>query len=656
MRIGVFVCHCGSNIGGTVDCPKVAELAGALPDVVHSSDTMYACSEPGQEGVARAIKEYGLDGVVVASCSPRMHEPTFRRTVEDAGLNRYMFEMANIREHVSWVGRDKELNTGKAFELVSMAVAKLRRDKPLYSNKFDVTRRLLVVGGGVAGIQAAVDAADAGVEVLLVERETSIGGKMAKLDKTFPTVDCSSCILGPKMVEVARHPNITLYTHSEVEDVSGYVGNFEVKIRRKAVYVDWTKCTGCGLCMEKCPGKKSPDPFNEHLAPTTAINISFPQAIPKKAAINPDACIRLTKGKCGVCAKVCPMGCIDFEQKDEIIEEKVGAVIAATGYDVFDHSAYKQYGAGKLPDVITSLQYERLLSAAGPTAGHIRRPSDGKEPKRVVFIQCVGSRDRSMGRPYCSAFCCMYTAKQAILTKDHLPDSQSYVFYMDIRSPGKGYDEFTRRAQEVYGTQYIRGRVSCIYQRGDALVVQGADTLAGSRVEMEADLVVLAVGAEPARDAEKLAAKLRVSTDANGFFMESHPKLRPVETNTAGVFLAGACQGPRDIPTSVSMGSAAAVKALVLLSHEQLENDPQISRVNTARCVGCGKCATTCPFGAVQLVEDRWGAQKAEVLPTVCQGCGVCVVTCPQGAVQLNHFTDNQILAEVNALCPPSML
>ncbi len=655
MRIGVFVCHCGSNIGGTVDCAQVAKAAGELSDVVCSTDTMYACSEPGQDAIVQAIGEHGLDGVVVASCSPRMHEPTFRRAVERAGLNRYMFEMANIREHVSWVGKNKELNTGKATELVRMAVAKLRNNTPLFSSKFNVTRRLLVIGGGVSGIQAALEAADSGLEVMLVERETSIGGKMAKLDKTFPTVDCSSCILGPKMVEVAQHPNITLYTASEVESVSGYVGNFDVSIRRRATFVDWTKCTGCGLCMEKCPSKKNPDPFNEFIAPTTAINIPFPQAIPKKAAINPDACLRLSKGKCGVCAKVCPMGCIDFEQKERIVEEKIGAIIVATGYDLFDHSVYKQYGAGKLPDVITSLQYERLLNASGPTSGHVKRPSDGKEPERVVFIQCVGSRDRSVGRPYCSGFCCMYTAKQAILTKDHLPDSQSYVFYMDIRSPGKGYDEFTRRAQEVYGVQYIRGRVSRIYQRGDVLVVQGADTLAGTQVKVEADLVVLAVGAEHAKGARELAAKLRISSDVNGFMMESHPKLRPVETNTAGVFLAGCCQGPKDIPASVSMGSAAAAKVMVLFSKQELESDPQVSLVNMARCVGCFKCVGVCPFGAIRKTEDRWGNPKAEVLPTVCQGCGLCTATCPHGAVQLNHFTDDQILAEVNAICPQLM-
>ena len=507
-----------------------------------------------------------------------------------------------------------------------------------------------VIGGGVAGIQAALDCADGGREVVLVERTSSIGGKMSKLDKTFPTVDCSSCILGPKMVDVAKHPNITLHAYSEVDSIGGYVGNFQVQVKKKATYVDWELCTGCGACTEKCPSKKNPDRFNEKIGPTTSINIPFPQAIPKKAVIDPTTCRQFVKGKCGVCAKVCPTGAIKYDMADEIVSEDVGAIIAATGYDLFDISKCNEYGGGRYPDVITGLQYERLLSASGPTGGHIKRPSDGKEPKNIVFIQCVGSRDKSLDRPYCSGFCCMYTAKQAILTKDHIPDSQSYVFYMDIRSPGKMYDEFTRRAMEEYGARYIRGRVAMVYPKGDKMIVRGADTLAGTQVEIEADLVVLAAGAEAAKGAPQLAEKLRISYDKYGFFMESHPKLKPVETNTAGVYLAGSCQGPKDIPQSVGQGSAAAAKVLALFSKDMLESDPQISRVDIKRCVGCGKCIITCPFKAIKEVEFR-GQKKAEVIETVCQGCGLCTSTCPQGAIQLSHFTDNQILAEVNALC-----
>ncbi|MDL2285547.1 CoB--CoM heterodisulfide reductase iron-sulfur subunit A family protein [Desulfovibrio sp. OttesenSCG-928-F07] len=649
MRIGVFICHCGSNIAATVDVKKVAEAAAGMTDVVYATDSMYTCSEPGQQAIEAAIKEYSLTGVVVASCTPRMHEATFRRTVERAGLNRYMFEMANIREHVSWIGRDKELNTVKSTDLVRMAVEKLRLNKVLIPKSIPATRKVLVIGGGVAGIQAALDCADAGMDVVMVEREPSIGGKMSKLDKTFPTIDCSSCILGPRMVDVAQHDKIELHAYSEIESVSGYVGNFEVTIRQKATYVDWEKCTGCGLCTEKCPSKKNFDRFNEGLGATTSINIPFPQAIPKKATITASTCRQLLTGKCGVCAKVCPTGAINYEQTDTLVTVKVGAIIAATGYDLMDWSVYGEYGAGRYPDVITSLQYERMLSASGPYGGHVKRPSNGEEPKSIVFIQCVGSRDPSIGRPYCSGFCCMYTAKQAIMTKDHIPDSQSYVFYMDIRSPGKGYDEFTRRAQEEYGAEYIRGRVSQIYPKNGKMVVKGADTLLGEQVEVEADLVVLAVGGEASQNAPGLAEKLRISYDSYGFFMEGHVKLKPVETNTAGVYLAGSCQGLKDIPSSVAQGSAAAAKALGLLSKNMLESDPQTAAVDIKRCIGCGKCISVCPFKAIREMDFR-GQVKAEVIEAVCQGCGVCNATCPQGAIQLSHFTDNQVLAEVESL------
>lgn len=653
MRVGVFICHCGNNIAGTVDVKRVAEETRKLPDVVYATTYMYTCSEPGQDEIKRAIKEQNLNRVVVAACSPRMHELTFRRTVEKAGLNRYFFEMANIREHISWVGEDRDANTNKAVEVVRMAVAKVAQNKPLFSSSFKINKRVLVIGGGVAGMQAALDCADGGLDVILVEKTPTIGGMMARLDKTFPTIDCSICILGPKMVDVAQHDKIKLYAHSEIEEIKGYVGNFTVKIRRKSTYVDWTKCTGCGACIEKCPTKNAYDHFNVGVAPTRAINIPFPQAIPKKATIDPNYCRQILKGKCGVCKNICPTGAVDFEMQDEVVTEEVGAIVAATGYGLMDPEKLPEYGGGRYPDVITGIQYERFLNASGPTSGHILRPSDKAEPKTIVFVSCAGSRDKSVGIPYCSNFCCMYIAKQAILTKDHIPDSQSYVFYMDIRSPGKGYDEFTRRAQEDYGVRYIRGRVSRIYPKGNKMVVKGADTLLGAQVEIEADLVVLATAVTAAPGAAHLAEKLHISYDTHGFYVESHPKLRPVETNTAGVFLAGAAQGPKDIPASVGQGSAAAGKILALFSREMLESDPVIARVNINACVGCLKCVKTCPFGAITEEELRGGKVVAKVIETVCAGCGVCTATCPCKAIQLQHFTDNQLLAEVNAICLP---
>lgn len=651
MRVGVFICHCGNNIAGTVDVRKVAEETRRLPGVAYATDYMYTCSEPGQEEIKQAIEKEKLDRVVVAACSPRMHEPTFRRTVKKAGLNPYFFEMANIREHVSWVGESKEANTVKATEAVRMAVAKVMQNKPLFSQSFKINKRVLVIGAGVAGMQSALDCADGGLEVVVVEKSPSVGGMMARLDKTFPTIDCSICILGPKMVDVAQHDNIKLHAYSEIEEIKGYVGNYTVKIRKKATYVDWTKCTGCGLCMEKCPSKNAYDHFNFGVAPTKAINIPFPQAIPKKAKIDPNFCRQFTKGKCGVCAKICPTGAINYEMEDEIITEEVGAIVAASGYGLMDIERLPEYGGGRYPDVITGIQYERILNASGPTSGHILRPSDMTEPRTVVFVACAGSRDKSVGVPYCSNFCCMYIAKQAILTKDHVPESQSYVFYMDIRSPGKGYDEFTRRAQEDYGVKYIRGRVSRIYPKGKKMVVRGVDTLLGTQIEIDADLVVLGNAVIAAAGAPQLAEKLHISYDTHGFYVESHPKLRPVETNTSGVYLAGACQGPKDIPASVGQGSAAAAKVLALFSKDMLESDPAVAQVNTNACVGCLKCVKTCPFQAIKDDTLRDGRTVAKVIETVCAGCGVCTSTCPCGAIQLQHFTDNQLLAEVNAIC-----
>ena len=659
MKIGVFICHCGSNIAGTVDCGKVAEIAKTYPDVAFSTDTMYTCSEPGQEEIVAAIKEHKLDGVVVASCTPRMHEPTFRRTVERAGLNKYMFEMANIREHVSWIGKDKEANTNKAAELVRIAVEKLRRDNPLFSKSFESTKRVLVIGGGVAGIQAALDCADAGLDVLLVERESHIGGKMAKLDKTFPTVDCSSCILGPKMVDVAQHPKITLMAASEVTNVSGYVGNFTVTVKKKATYVDWSKCTGCGACMDKCPAKKTPDKFNEFVGPTTAINIPFPQAIPKKATINAEFCRKLTSGKCGVCAKVCPTGAINYEMKDEEVTETVGAIVAATGYDLMDWTVYGEYGAGQYPDVITSLQYERIMSASGPTGGHIKRPSDGKEPKSVVFIQCVGSRDKSIGRPYCSGFCCMYTAKHAMLIRDKYPDTDVYVFYIDVRTPGKNFDEFYRRAVEEYGVHYIKGMVGKVTPEGKKLKVQASDLLAGEQLHIDADLVVLAAAIEPDKSARPLATMLTASMDTNDFFTEAHPKLRPVESPTAGIFLSGTCQGPKDIPETVSQAGAAASKVIGLLAKDKLLGNPCVAHSDEMMCNGCSTCERVCPYGAITYMDKEFRMpdrttkvrRVASVNEAVCQGCGACTVACPSGAMDLKGFLNRQIMAEVDAIC-----
>ena len=666
-KIGVFVCHCGENIGRTVDCAEVARRAMDLPGVIHAVDYKYMCSDPGQRWIIDAVREKGLDGVVVASCSPHMHEKTFREAVAAAGLNPFLCEMANIREHCSWVHENRMQATDKAADLVRIMVEKVKRNRPLQPIKVPVTKRALVIGGGIAGIQTALDIANAGVEVVLVEKEPSIGGHMAQLSETFPTLDCSQCIMTPRMVEVRQHPRIQLYTYSEVDSVDGYIGNFTVKIRKKARSVDLDKCTGCGVCTTKCPVKGIPNQFDRGLGTRRAIYVPFPQAVPNVPVIDRERCRYFQTGKCGVCAKVCQADAVNYEQTDEMVEESVGAIVVATGFELYDvgqgmeegHRGYGEYGYGQDPDIIDGLQFERLASASGPTSGEIRRPSDGKVPERVVFIQCVGSRDEAKGISYCSKICCMYTAKHAILFKHKVHHGQAYIFYMDVRAGGKGYEEFVRRAVEEDGALYVRGRVSEVVRRKDKLLVRGADTLMGRPVQIEADMVVLATAVKPQPGIEALAQKLRTSYDDYHFFKEAHPKLRPVESSSAGIFLAGACQAPRDIPDSVAMASAAASKVLGLFGAKELEREPIVARVNEVTCVGCFQCEKVCAYGAIERKEirDRKGQLikvVARVNEGVCQGCGTCQATCPSKSVELEGFTDEEIFAEINAVPVPS--
>ena len=661
-KIGVFVCHCGENISATVDCEKVAKEVSKIEGVEFSTDYKYMCSDPGQTKIKDAIREKGLDGVVVAACSPGMHEPTFRKACAEAGLNPFMCEMANIREHCSWVHEKNAETTEKAIDLVRMLVEKTKRNKPLQPIKVPITKKVLVIGGGIAGIQASLDIADAGHQVIMVERDPSIGGHMSQLSETFPTLDCSQCILTPRMVDVAQHRNITLYNYAELEKLEGFIGNFKATIRLKAKSVDYKTCTGCGLCITKCPSKKIPSEFNEGLGMRTAIYTPFPQAVPNKPVIDRANCRFFNTGKCRVCEKLCPTGAVRFEQQDELITEDVGAIVMATGFNVLKTDFFPEYGYGKYPDIITGLQFERLASASGPTLGEIRRPSDGKIPQKIVFIACAGSRDPAKGLPYCSKICCMYTAKHAMLYQHKVHGGESYVFYMDIRAGGKNYEEFVRRAIEEDGAKYVRGRVARIYEKNGKLIVNGVDTLLDARpVEIEADMVVLATAGIANSGADELAQKLHVSYDPYKFFAEAHPKLKPVETNTAGIYLCGACQAPKDIPDSVSMASGAAAKVIGLFSNDELTREPTIAVVNRiptheiSTCVGCFLCETACPYQAIvrEEIKNRKGEvikTVAQVNPGLCQGCGTCVSFCRSKSIDMQGFSHEQMFAEVMAM------
>jgi heterodisulfide reductase subunit A2 len=661
-KVGVFVCHCGENISATVDCAKVAETAGNWDGVTFSVDYKYMCSDPGQSLIKNAITEKGLTGVVVASCSPRMHEPTFRKACAEAGLNPFMCEMANLREHCSWVHEKGEATTEKAIDLVRILVEKVKYNHELTSIKVPVTKTALVIGGGIAGIQASLDIANTGHKVILIDKDPSIGGHMSQLSETFPTLDCSQCILTPRMVEVAQHPNITLYTYAELESLEGFIGNFKAKIRKKSKSIDEKLCTGCGQCTTKCPVKKIPSEFNEGLGKRTAIYVPFPQAVPNKPVIDRKNCTYYIKGKCKVCEIVCPTGAIRFDQEDQIVEVEIGAIVIATGFTVKQPDFFPEYGYGKHPDIITGLQFERLASASGPTLGEIKRPSDGKVPEKIVFLACAGSRDPAKGIPYCSKICCMYIAKHAMLYQHKVHGGKSYVFYMDIRAGGKQYEEFVRRAIEDDGVNYIRGRVSKIYEKNGKLIVSGVDTLLNAMpVEIEADMVVLATAGVANEGAEELAQKLHISYDPYKFFAEAHPKLKPVETNTAGIFLAGACQAPRDIPESVAMASGAAVKVAGLFSQDELTREPIIAVVNRqappvySSCVGCFLCVSACPYQAIEKeeIKNRNGEvikSVAKVNPGLCQGCGTCVAFCRTKSIDIQGYTHEQMYTEVMAL------
>jgi len=647
IRIGVYVCHCGLNIAGSVICEEVAKYASTLPHVILAKDNRYMCSDQGQELIKKDIKEHKLNRVVVASCSPRLHEPTFRRACEEAGLNKYLFEMANIREHCSWVHLyEKEKATEKAKDLVKMAVAKAALLWPQEEAVVPIIRKALVIGGGVAGIQAALDLADTGYKVYLVEREPSIGGRMAQIDKTFPTMDCSICILAPKMSDVGRHPNIELLTNSEVKEVKGYIGNFKVKALKKPRYV--TKdCSACGDCIKECP-VTTPNEFDVGLATRHGIYTPFAQAVPSTYIIDRSICLNKDNIiTCDKCIRACERKAIDFDMKPENVELEVGTIIVATGADVYDPASLVEYGYTKYPNVITSLEFERLINAGGPSGGHLIRPSDMQIPKTVAFIQCVGSRSEKGGRPYCSNVCCMNTIKDSLLIKEHWPDTQIYVFYMDIRAFGKGFEDLYKRAKKE-GAIFIRGLPADIIEdrKTHNLWLIGENTLQKELYKINVGMVILSIGIEPQKDSEVIQRLFTLSKTADGFFMEAHPKLRPVDTPTGGVFLAGCAESPKDIKDSVTQASAAAARASILMSQGKVTVEAITPMVIDKKCQVCGLCARVCPFNAIVTNKEM---KKTELIEAACAGCGTCGAECPYEALIMRHFTDEQLYAQIDA-------
>jgi heterodisulfide reductase subunit A2 len=653
-RIGVYVCHCGTNIAGTVDVKSVAKSAEGLPGVVISREYKYMCSDPGQELIRADVHEHKLNRIVVASCSPLLHEHTFRTAVEKSGINPYFAHMVNIREHDSWVHAGKKVAaTAKAIDLMRAAVRRIRHHKALEKGHVSIDPNVLVVGGGIAGIHAALTMANAGKHVYLVERDATIGGHMAKFDKTFPTLDCAACILTPKMTAVKNHPNITLWTLSEVTAVDGYVGSYEVTVTRHPRYVHEDLCAGCMQCIEACVYKQPrfDDEFNVGLGKRKPVYLPFPQAVPQVVLIDPESCIEFKKG---TCKKTCVEACgdrqaIDFQQRDAIEKVKVGTVVLATGFQAVDPKKVPCYGYGVYPNVYSSLEVERLINASGPTGGEVVL-RDGSHPKRVGIIHCVGSRDENTNK-WCSRVCCMYSLKLAHLIKEHT-DAEIFNFYIDMRTPGKGFEEFYQRLLKE-GVHFIRGKVAEVTDwaldksEEGKIVIRVEDTLSAFVRRIPVDMVVLSVGLEPRKDAAEVRRLFNISCGGEGFFTERHPKLAPVSTFTDGIFVAGCCQGPKDIPDTVAQAGAAAAEALALVDAGSIEIEPNTAYVLEEACSGCRTCIGLCPYHAISFMEER---KKAAVNPVLCKGCGTCVAGCPSSSLRQNLFEDEQIFEEIEGV------
>jgi heterodisulfide reductase subunit A len=647
-RIGVFVCHCGVNISAVVDVDKVVKAASVQEGVVVARDYKFMCSTPGQELILADIKELDLNRIIVAACSPRLHEETFKKVLLTAGLNAYFFQMANIREQNAWVTEDKEKATEKAISLVSGAIQRIQHHEPLPTREVDINPDVLVIGGGIAGIEASLQIADAGHNVTLVEKEPSIGGHMAQFDKTFPTLDCSACILTPKMNSVGTHPKIDLLTSSAVTDVSGYIGNFDVTVKTKARYVNHDLCTSCGACLEKCP-VKIPSEFDEGMDTRGAIYTLFPQGVPNKPVIDAAACLKLTKNKCGLCEKVCEPNAINFEDQEKEINITVGSIIVATGYKFPKPAILKDYGYGVYDNVLTGPEFERINNAAGPSGGEILL-KDGSKPRSAAILHCIGSRDKNVNE-YCSKVCCMYSLKFSHLVKEKT-GAEVFEFYIDMRAAGKGYEEFYDRIREE-DVHFIRGKVGSVTdvpindEEKGKLVVIAENTLAGKRLRVPVDMVILSTGLECSDGVTDITRMLKLSIDKDGFFIEKHPKLAPTETASDGIYIAGCSSGPKDIPESVASAQATAAMALKLISKGKVEVEATTAWIDEELCAGCKICVNVCPYNAIEYDEGKSISVINEVL---CKGCGTCAATCPISASSARHFNDQQILNEIEGV------
>jgi len=638
-KIGVYICHCGGNISDTVDVEKVKEATSKFDGVKVAVNYEYVCSDPGQEMIIQGIKEHDLNRIIVASCSPRMHLDTFRRTVQTAGLNPYCFEMVNLREQCSWVHDNKETATQKAIDLIRGAVKRAQELKPLEQKTMPVKKSVLVIGGGVAGIMASTELADKGYIVYMVEKSPSIGGHMAQLNKTFPTLDCSQSILTPRMVYASQHPNIKIFTNSEVTAIEGTPGNYRVQITKYPRYVDNT-CIACGECATKCP-VKVPSEFEAATQERKAIYTPFKQAVPRTYIIDKDNCLYFQKGFCKICEKFCKAHAVNFDQKEEIIKLDIGAIITCTGFEQIDPKQFEEYSYGLHPNIVTNLQFERLMLQG------FRRPSDNKMPKKVAFVLCVGSRmqNKDKGVEYCCKIGCMAAIKQAILLQKAVPDAQPWIFYIDIRADGKGYEEFYAKALNQ-GVKFVRGRVSEIIPQSDGkILVRAEDTFLARDVEGTFDLVVLSTGIAPPPTLPELARKIGASLGEDGFLVERHYKLKPVDSQKEGIFACGCVLSPKDVRETTLEAMSTASRVATFVGKGEIALSPEVAFILQQKCNNCGVCMEVCPVGAVTQTEKGF-----HINPVSCVGCGICVPRCPQEAIELNHCTDAQLMAQIEGV------
>jgi len=641
VRIGVYVCRWGVNIGATVDCDVVRDAVEHLSNVVVARVNDFTCSDPGQQIIKNDILELGLNRVVVAACTPKIHEPTYRAVLVEAGLSPYYFQMVNLREHCSYVhANDKKNATKKAIRLVQAGVNRARELESVPRKVIPVIRAALVIGAGIAGMNAALDLANQGINVYLIEKEPTIGGKMAQLDRIYPTDDCGIWVLAPIMVNTYKHPNINLYTYSDIIEFNGIPGNYKCTIRKNPRYVDESKCTGCGLCTTKCP-IKIPNDFDRGIGDRGAIYIPFPQAVPNYAVIDKTVCTN-----CKNCQRICPAEAVDFDQEPEYIDINVGAVIIATGYDEYPIMETNDYNYGISPDVITQIELERILSPIGPTDGHVYRISDGQIPNTIVMIQCVGSRSVKE-LPYCSAVCCNVALKNAQLLKQEYPEMDVILFYIDIRTSDKGNEEYYRRIRDL-GIRMIRGKVGEIVEDPDTkkLIIRAFSSLTGEIIKVNADLVVLSTGMIPSKGTAEIIDVIGLGTGPNGFLTEIHGCLSPQETTNMGIYICGCAAGPKNIPYSVSTALAAASKVATLLSHDTINQELIIAEVENNLCMGCHRCEKVCYYEAIKVGEDN----VAIVDDLKCKGCGVCVTSCPARAIDLKYYRDKQFIEEIKGI------